>query len=234
VARRIAGLLAERGWSIISGLALGVDAIAHEAALAARGHTVAVLANGLDAVYPKKNAELADRILAAGGAWLSEQPFGTPAIARNLIQRDRLQSGMSVATIVMQTDVVGGSMHTVRYTLMQGRRLVAPVPPGAHADEPKSRGIVALTQKTGAELARAVEASGAYAQLLMREFAREAVAMALKGRDDYEEFVRMLEMLAETLPAHAAVTDRDLAPAASSETSSTPSSSAPQLGLSIN
>jgi DNA processing protein len=137
---------------------------------------------------------------------------------------------MSVATIVMQTDVVGGSMHTVRYTLMQGRRLVAPVPPGAHADEPKSRGIVALTQTTGAELARAVEATGAYAQLLMRDFADHAVATALKSRDDYTAFVKMLEMLADSRPARAV--------AAEDPTHGRPANpdtlSVSQLGLSIN
>jgi len=219
VAERIAGLLAERGWSIVSGLALGVDTISHEAALAAHGHTVAVLANGLDSVYPKQNAALAARILDNGGAWLSEQPFGTPAIGRNLVHRDRLQSGMSIATIVMQTDVVGGSMHTVRYTLMQGRLLVAPVPPGAHAEEPKSRGIVALTQKTGADLSRLVEAQGAYAELLTQKYARSPVAFPLAGRDEYGQFLNLLEsMLAEgQRPSGTSVVQ-----------------SAPQLGLSLN
>jgi DNA processing protein len=229
VARRIAGLLAERGWSIVSGLALGIDAISHEAALEARGHTVAVLANGLDSVYPRKNAALAERILDSGGAWLSEQPFGTPAIARHLIHRDRLQSGMSVATIVMQTDIVGGSMHTVRYTLLQGRLLVAPVPQGAHIDEPKSRGIVALAKKTGADLARALEAQGAFADLLVREFADRPVAMPLVGRDEYAKLLTVLESLMTDgertttgeAPVHEAHEPRAHEPA-------------PQLGLSLN
>lgn len=195
------------------------SSVVHEAALAAHGHTVAVLANGLDSVYPKQNAALAARILDNGGAWLSEQPFGTPAIGRNLVHRDRLQSGMSITTIVMQTDVVGGSMHTVRYTLMQGRLLVAPVPPGAHAEEPKSRGIVALTQKTGADLSRLVEAQGAYAELLTQRYARRPVAIPLAGRDEYGQFLNLLEsMLAE----------------GSGTTWTTTVQSAPQLGLSLN
>ena len=125
----------------VSGLALGVDTLCHEAALEAGGHTVAILANGLDSVYPGQNRELAARILAAGGALLSEQPLGAPALPRNLVARDRLQSGMSAATIVMQTDLIGGTMHTVRYAVLQGRPLIAPVPQGTHADAPKSRGI---------------------------------------------------------------------------------------------
>ncbi len=230
VARRVAGLLAERGWSIISGLALGVDAISHEAALEARGHTVAVLANGLDSVYPRKNAALAERILDNGGAWLSEQPFGTPAIARHLIHRDRLQSGMSVATIVMQTDIVGGSMHTVRYTLLQGRLLVAPVPQGTHVDEPKSRGIVALANQTGAALARALDAQGAFAELLARKFADRPVAMPLVGRDEYAKLLTVLESLMtageRTTTDEATVQEAREAPAQEAAT--------PQLGLSLN
>lgn len=230
VARRIAGLLAEHGWSIVSGLALGVDAISHEAALEARGHTVAVLANGLDTVYPRKNAALAERILDSGGAWLSEQPFGTPAIARHLIHRDRLQSGMSVATIVMQTDIAGGSMHTVRYTLLQGRLLVAPVPQGAHVDEPKSRGIVALAKKTGADLARALDAQGAFAELLAQKFADRPVAMPLVGRDEYAKLLTVLE----SLMADGERTTTSEAPVPESHEQPAQEPATPQLGLSLN
>ncbi|MBI3184625.1 MAG: DNA-protecting protein DprA [Myxococcales bacterium] len=195
--RGIVSALVERGWSIVSGLALGVDALAHEAALEAKGHTVAILGNGLDAVYPKKNADLAERILAAGGAWMSEQPFGAPAVPRNLVQRDRLQSGMSVGTVVMQTDIVGGSMHTVRFTLLQGRLLFAPVPQGPHAAEPKSRGILALTQRTGVELARLLETQGEYAELLRREYATRPVATPIVGREDYDKLLQTLEAVVE-------------------------------------
>lgn len=192
-AHGIAHFLAANGWSIVSGLALGVDTTCHEAALEAGGHTVAILANGLDSVYPRQNTTLAERILAAGGALLSEQPPGTPALPRNLVARDRLQSGMSAATIVMQTDLIGGSMHTVRYTLLQGRRLIAPVPQGAHANEPKSRGILALTQGTGLDLARLLGANSTYADLLMQKFADRPVALPLTDRSGYQELLATLE-----------------------------------------
>lgn len=193
VARRLAGFLAARGWSIISGLARGVDTICHEAALEAGGHTVAVLANGLDSVYPRQNAALADRILDSGGALLSEQPPGTPALPRHLTRRNRIQSGMSAATIVMQTDIVGGTMHTARYALLQGRLLVAPVPQGEHATVPKSRGLLALTQRTGTDLSRLLEAQGPFAELLQQRFAGQPVALPIAGRDDYDKLLVALE-----------------------------------------
>lgn len=189
VTRRIALLLAERGWSIVSGLALGVDAVAHEAALAAHGHTVAVLANGLESVYPKRNASLAARILDSGGAWLSESSFGTPAIPHNLIRRDRLQSGMSAGTIVMQTGLRGGSMHTVRFTLLQGRKLFAPVPRGRHAEEEKSKGVLALTQRCGADLGNLLEAQGEYRRLLEEVYRDKPPAIPLNGHQDYSALV---------------------------------------------
>jgi len=202
-ARAIAGFLASHGWTIVSGLALGVDTLCHEAALKAGGHTVAILANGLDTVYPGQNRELAARILAAGGALLSEQPMGTPALPKHLVARDRLQSGMSAATIVMQTDLIGGTMHTVRFAALQGRPLIAPVPQGTHADEPKSRGILALTQRTGADLAGLVGARGTYAEQLTRKFADRPVAYPLTSRDDYARLLAMLEELASENTARA-------------------------------
>ncbi|ATB36262.1 DNA processing protein DprA [Cystobacter fuscus] len=198
VAKRITALLAARGWSIVSGLALGVDALAHQAALDAAGHTVAVMASGLDAVYPKKNAHLAEDILSRGGAWVSEQPFGAPAVSRNLVQRDRLQSGMSIGIIVMQTDVVGGSMHTVRFALTQGRHVWAPLPPeGVHRQEPKSQGILALTQRTGRELSQLVGAEPEYAELLEGRFATRPVAAPIMGKQDYDIFLSELERAAD-------------------------------------
>jgi DNA processing protein len=196
VTQRITSIAAGAGWSIVSGLALGVDSLAHAAALQQNAHTVAVLANGLDSIYPRKNAKLAESILAAGGALVSEQPIGVPPLGRNLVQRDRLQSGMSAGTIVMQTDLIGGSMHTVRFTLLQRRLLFAPVPTGMHADEPKSRGIIALATQTGAQLAKLLVAEGDYAQLLKADYATAPVAKGIAGKSDYDSLIRDLEATA--------------------------------------
>ncbi|MDE0600941.1 MAG: DNA-protecting protein DprA [bacterium] len=193
VTRRIALLLAENGWSIVSGLAIGVDTLAHKAALEANGHTVAVLANGLESVYPKRNTSLAAQILDSGGAWLSERPFGTPPIPHHLVRRDRLQSGMSAGTIVMQTGFRGGSMHTVRFTLLQGRKLFAPVPCGRHAEDEKSKGILALTQRRGAELGNLLEAQGKYRRLLEEVYRDEPPAIPLNGRRDYGTLLANLD-----------------------------------------
>ena len=204
VTRRIASLLAEKGWSIVSGLALGVDTLAHQAALAAQSHTVAVVANGLESVYPKRNASLAAQILDSGGAWLSERPFGTPAIPHNLIRRDRLQSGMSAGTIVMQTGLRGGSMHTVRFTLLQGRKLFAPVPCGHHAEEDKSKGVLALTQRSGAELGNLLEAQGEYRRLLEEVYRDKPPAIPLNGREDYGALLAQLNDALTVKPDHGA------------------------------
>ena len=192
-AHGISRFLAAHGWSIVSGLAVGVDTLCHEGALEAGGHTVAVLANGLDSVYPRQNTGLAERILIAGGALLSEQPPGTPALPKHLFRRNRIQSGMSAGTVVMQTDIVGGTMHTARYTLLQGRLLFAPVPKGEYATEAKSRGLLALTKRTGVDLAHLFEAKGDLAELLFRKFADRPAAIGLTGREDYAGLRAMLE-----------------------------------------
>ena len=202
VARRITAKLAESGYSIVSGLALGVDSICHEAALESGGHTVAILANGLDSVYPAKNRDLAARILEQGGAVVSEQPFGAKAFAQNLVQRDRLQSGFSRATFVMQTDIVGGTMHTVRFTLMQGRMLFVPAPTEQHRDEVKFRGPLALGERSGIELVELLKAKDEYASLLRNRFGDRPPAFQLRSHEDYDEMLRRLEA-ADECPAPA-------------------------------
>jgi DNA processing protein len=109
---------------------------------------------------------------------------------------------MSAATIVMQTDLIGGTMHTVRYAVLQERPLIAPVPQGAHAKEPKSRGILALTQRTGTDLARLVDAGGVYAEQLTRKFADRSIALSITGRDDYDALLDTLEGLAVANTTH--------------------------------
>jgi DNA processing protein len=196
VARRLSGFLASNGWEIVSGLALGVDTLSHEAALAAQAVTIAVVANGLDTIYPKKNSDLAQRILDTGGALVSEQPFGADATGPALIQRDRIQSGLSVATFVMQTDIKGGTMHTVRYTLMQGRRVYVPQVPINYQQEDKSQGVVALASYTGPDLAAVLQAEGSYRKLLNEKYAKSKAARVIRGQVDYPAILQELEQLA--------------------------------------
>lgn len=122
--RWLAGELAKRGCVIVSGLALGCDAAAHEGALATvGGQTIAVLGNGLDHIYPAEHRPLAERIVAEGGLLVSEYPFGTRASRHTLVERDRLQAALAGATLVVQTSERGGSLHAAKATRQAGKPL---------------------------------------------------------------------------------------------------------------
>lgn len=118
---------AKRGFNIVSGLAVGCDTTGHRGALKANGHTTAFLANGLDwdSIYPKENLELAKEIVGNGGLLLSEYPIGQNCGRYGLVARDRLQAGLSKATIVIQTGIRGGTMHAVNATMASGKPLFA-------------------------------------------------------------------------------------------------------------
>lgn len=107
---------AEAGFCIVSGLAIGCDTVGHESALSVNGKTIAFLAHGLDSVYPPQNEDLAKKILNAGGLLVSEYPIGTSVSPYYLVARDRLQAGMSQATLVIQTGINGGTMHAANAT----------------------------------------------------------------------------------------------------------------------
>jgi DNA processing protein len=123
--------LAGAGWSILSGLAHGVDAIAQQAALEAGAANVAVLAGGLDQISPAANRPLAEQILSATGTLVSENPLGTPSMPASLITRNRLQSGLAALLLITECEARGGSIHTARYAAAQGRPIFVPADPGA-------------------------------------------------------------------------------------------------------
>lgn len=128
VATKIANRFGEQNWCVVSGLAKGIDAAAHKGALDVKARTVAVMATPLDKVYPAENRELAYQILDGGGCWVSELPLFKSFHKGAFVQRDRIQSGMSVAVIPVQTDVIGGTMHTVKFAEQQKRLLFCPRP----------------------------------------------------------------------------------------------------------
>lgn len=115
----LAGEFAKRGFNIVSGLAIGCDTCGHKGALKVGGKTTAILANGLDhnSIYPPENQELAEQIVENGGLLISEYRIGTPVNRYSLVARDRLQSGLSLATLVIQTGEHGGTMHAATATL---------------------------------------------------------------------------------------------------------------------
>jgi DNA processing protein len=140
------------GVTVVSGLARGVDTRAHEAALGAGGRTIAVTGTGPDLCYPPENRRLAARI-AAGGAVLSEFPPGTGPEPGNFPRRNRIISGISLGTVVVESDVDGGAMITASMALDQDREVFA-VPGPAHSR--RSRGCHALIRDGRAKLVAAV------------------------------------------------------------------------------
>lgn len=125
VTQQLAHDLAARGVVVVSGLALGVDAIAHKAALDAGGQTIAILPSGITRVYPSTHQQLAKQIVQAGGALISEYPDGCEAFKGNFVLRNRLVSGISDALIVTEAATKSGTMHTASYAIRQGRPVFA-------------------------------------------------------------------------------------------------------------
>lgn len=128
IAERIAEYFAERDWTIVSGLALGIDAAAHKGALKAGGKTIAVFAHGLDEIYPKTNKNLADEILQMGGAFVSEYPIGFPARPEQFILRNRIQIGLSVGSVIVEGEEKSGTKTQAEYCLRNRRELFAVIP----------------------------------------------------------------------------------------------------------
>jgi DNA processing protein len=123
-ARQFARDLAGHNVSIISGLALGIDASAHQGALDGGGRTIAVLGCGIDVIYPRQNKALADAIVQ-NGALISEFPLGEPPVRQNFPRRNRILSGMALGVLVVEAPEASGTMHTVTAALDQGRDVFA-------------------------------------------------------------------------------------------------------------
>ena len=124
-AYKIGKELAKNGIVIISGLALGIDAMAHRAALDGGGTTIAVLGSGVDDITPRSNYALGERILASGGAIISEYCPGTPAYPTSFLERNRIVSGLADAVIVVEAAAKSGTLSTAAHALGQGRHVFA-------------------------------------------------------------------------------------------------------------
>ena len=159
----LAGEFAKRGFNIVSGLAIGCDTCGHEGALNVNGKTTAILANGLDnkSIYPPENRDLAENIVKNGGVLLSEYPINTSVNRYSLVARDKLQSGLAQATLVIQTGKAGGTMHAAKATLAANKPL-----------------YVMLFKK---------EETNKHEKCLGNEVLHEQGAIYLKGNDNIDE-----------------------------------------------
>ena len=157
-AQQFAKSLVQTGWTVVSGMALGIDGAAHEGALqgvaanSGRLATIAVVGTGLDRVYPRQHRDLAHRI-AQHGVILSEQPLGTPPVAHHFPKRNRIIAGLSHGVLVAEAALQSGSLITARLAGEQGKEVFA-IPGSIHA--PQSRGCHALI-KQGAKLVESAQ-----------------------------------------------------------------------------
>jgi DNA processing protein len=151
--KKLSYQLAYAGMTVVSGLALGVDTLAHQAALAAKGRTLAVIGSGLGKMYPPENRELAAKIADGGGAVLSEFPILTQADRQTFPMRNRVVSGLSVGTLVVEAGGRSGALITATQAAEQGRTLYA-VP--GRIDNPGALGSNRLLQQ-GAKLVLSAE-----------------------------------------------------------------------------
>jgi DNA processing protein len=143
VTEEIASFLAAHGITVVSGMARGVDAIAHNAALKAGGRTLAVLGSGVDKIYPPENRALAEQIFSQGGV-LSDYAPGTPPESLNFPPRNRIISGLSMAVVVIEAGETSGALITAEFAAEQGREVFA-VPGNIFA--PQSKGTNKLIQQ---------------------------------------------------------------------------------------
>lgn len=190
--------LAAGGLTVTSGLALGVDSAAHAGALAVAGRTLAVTGTGPDRVYPARNRQLATEILDAGGAIVTEFPPGTPPRPGHFPRRNRLISGLSAGTLVVEAGIRSGSLITARLALEQGREVFA-IPGSIH--NPLARGCHALIRDGAAKLVEtAADIMDELPALLGLGLNEEAESRATGDSDTAEsgldpEHARVLEAL---------------------------------------
>lgn len=153
IAKEISKELSKLGFVIVSGLAMGIDTAAHNGAISVKGRTIAVLANGLDSIYPRQNENLAKIILEQGGAIISEYDPGTPALEYRFLERNRIVSGLSIATIVIEAPERSGSLVTARLAAEQGREIFILPGPINHPNYKGSHKLI----RDGARLITSIE-----------------------------------------------------------------------------
>ena len=153
IAREFARRFSESGITVVSGLAMGIDTAAHEGAVAAKAPTIAVLASGLDSVYPRQNRSLAEKILKFGGALVSEYEEGTESFPSQFIVRNRIVSGLSLGVVLIEAPERSGALATARFALDQNRDVFVVPGPMRHPNYVGSHRLI----QSGAALVSSAE-----------------------------------------------------------------------------
>ena len=148
---KFGSIAAQNNIPVVSGLAYGCDYYGHRGCLDQDGIAVAVLAHGLDMVYPREHRSLANQIIEKGGCLLSEYPPGTQTTRWSFVARDRLQSALSDIVIVIQTGVLGGTRHTAKFAKTQEKKILCLRPHHSDSNHPSVQGNSEIVQKQGAD-----------------------------------------------------------------------------------
>ncbi|MCQ2995781.1 DNA-protecting protein DprA [Pseudomonas syringae] len=188
ITKRITDWMVQQGWAIVSGLALGCDSIAHKQAIESGGKTVAVMAHGLQTISPSRNKDLATSILSSDGALVSEFGFDIKPVPTNFVIRDKTQSALSRGVIMIQSDLVGGSLHASRAAIKDQRPLIVPFP--------TDKDIAHSESKISANLLLASDDAIGKCELLKCVFAGLENLHIIRRKEDYG---RMLEILSRSL-----------------------------------
>uniref|UniRef100_A0A831TE30 DNA-protecting protein DprA n=1 Tax=Thermorudis peleae TaxID=1382356 RepID=A0A831TE30_9BACT len=195
VALQLSGELASRGVVIVSGLARGIDRVAHEAALDAGGRTIAVLGSGIDVIYPPEHARLAERI-AGQGALVTEFPPGEQPMAKNFPVRNRLISGLSLGVVVVEAPRKSGALITANFAADQGRTVYAVPGP---IFSPMSAGTLQLLREGATPIGSAED--------ILRDLRLEARQLTLEARAALPASPEEREILAHLRPGPCHIDD---------------------------
>jgi DNA processing protein len=195
-AKAMSGAMAEAGWRVISGLATGIDAASHMACVDAGTPTAAVIACGIDMIDPHRDRDrfaFLERIIEGGGLVATEQLFGTPPSENTLIRRNRIITGLSLATFFVQGKMQSGSMHSVKYALQQGRQVYVPAISTVQAEDTLNHAASNLGRLSPQDLVLLMDLQKGNLRGVLEQMDAPTVASAVNGSKDYPRILAELE-----------------------------------------